>query len=49
MGDKSPKSKKRDQQQKSAVKAQGVANAKAKQDKQGRDPLATGKKTGGKK
>ena len=35
MGDKSPKSKQRDQKQKQAVKAQDVANAKAKQDRSG--------------
>ena len=42
MGDKSPKSKQRDQKQKQAVKAQGVANAKAKQDRSG-SQFASGK------
>jgi hypothetical protein len=32
MGDKSPKSKQRDQKQKKAVKARGAASAKSKQD-----------------
>jgi hypothetical protein len=35
MGDKSPKSKQRDQKQKQAVKTQDVAAAKAKQDRSG--------------
>lgn len=35
MGDKSPKSKQRDKKQKDDVKAQDVAKAKTKQDKQG--------------
>jgi len=39
MGDKSPKSKQRDQKQKQANKAQDVAAAKAKQDRSG--PQAT--------
>jgi hypothetical protein len=34
MGDKSPKSKQRDQKQKDAVKQQSVASAKTKQDVQ---------------
>jgi hypothetical protein len=34
MGDKSPKSKQRDQKQKSAVKQANVASAKTKQDTQ---------------
>jgi hypothetical protein len=32
MGDKSPKSKQRDQKQKDAVKAQAASNARVKQD-----------------
>jgi hypothetical protein len=36
MGDKSPKAKKRGQQQKTAVKDQQAANATAKQDRQNR-------------
>jgi hypothetical protein len=39
MGDKSPKSKQRDKNQKTAVKAQGVADAKAKQAKSDRTPV----------
>lgn len=38
MGDKSPKSKHRDQQQKDVAKAAGTAEAKAKQDSQNRAP-----------
>jgi hypothetical protein len=39
MGDKSPKSKQRGQKQKDAARAQGVADAKAKQAGQSRAPL----------
>jgi len=35
MGDKSPKSKQRDKNQKAGVRAQDAATAKTKQDKQG--------------
>lgn len=38
MGDKSPKSKQRDQRQKNAAKTQGAAAAKSKQDSQSRGP-----------
>ena len=38
MGDKSPKSKKREQQQKAANKQRTVAKARAKQDAQGNGP-----------
>jgi hypothetical protein len=45
MGDKSPKSQKRQQQQKQALKTNDAANAKAKQDKAGSPPPpAKGKK-----
>lgn len=44
MGDKSPKSKQRDQKQKQAVKAQGIADAKAKQDRSAQVTAAKGKK-----
>ena len=45
MGDKSPKSKQRDQKQKQAVKAQDVATARAKQDRTGSQVTGTkGKK-----
>ena len=36
MGDRSPKSKQRDQKQKTAAKATGATQAKAKQDSYGR-------------
>jgi hypothetical protein len=39
MGDRSPKSKQRDQKQKDFAKATGAAEAKSKQDKQSRAPL----------
>jgi uncharacterized protein YheU (UPF0270 family) len=39
MGDKSPKSKQRDQKQKDVAKASGAAAAKSKQDSQSRAPL----------
>ena len=39
MGDKSPKSKQRDQQQKLSAKTSDAAAAKAKQDAQSRAPL----------
>lgn len=38
MGDRSPKSKQRDQKQKDVSKAAGAAEAKAKQDSQNRFP-----------
>jgi hypothetical protein len=41
MGDRSPKSKQRDQKQKDAVRAGDAAAAKAKQDKQSHAPLLT--------
>ena len=40
MGDKSPKSKQRDQKQKDLAKAEGAAGAKSKQDSQSRAPQA---------
>ena len=43
MGDKSQKAKQRDQRQKDAAKAQGVAVAKSKQDSQNRGPEVLGK------
>jgi uncharacterized protein YheU (UPF0270 family) len=43
MGDKSPKSKQRDQQQKDAAKVSGAVTAKAKQDSQSRAPLPQSK------
>jgi hypothetical protein len=45
MGDKSPKSKRRGQQQKSAAKAEDAAAAKSKQHSQTRAPQAPGKGT----
>jgi hypothetical protein len=44
MGDKSPKSKQRDQKQKDAVKQQSVASAKTKQSAQAQPVVAKGKK-----
>jgi len=46
MGDKSPKSKQRDQNQKHAAKAKGAAEAKSKQDNQSQvvQAIAKGKK-----
>lgn len=46
MGDKSPKSKQRDQKQKDFAKTESAAQAKSKQDSQNRAPqiLAKGKK-----
>jgi hypothetical protein len=44
MGDKSPKSKQRDQNQKAAVKKQDATNAKTKQSAQGSQAVAKGKK-----
>jgi hypothetical protein len=46
MGDKSPKSKQREQQQKSAVKQQAASNARTKQEagKQPPQLIAKGKK-----
>lgn len=41
MGDKSPKSKQRDQQQRNAVKKAGVEAAKSKQDAQSHAPLSS--------
>jgi hypothetical protein len=46
MGDKSPKSKQRREQQKGAAKAQGAAAAQSKQDGQSRAPKAPGKAKG---
>ena len=43
MGDKSPKSKRRGQHQKEAVKAGNAAAAKSKQDRQSRGPQIPGK------
>lgn len=43
MGDRSPKSKQRDQKQKNAAKVLDAAAAKAKQDKQSHAPLTMGK------
>jgi len=43
MGDKSPKSKQRDQKQKEAAKIQGAAAAKSKQDSQSHIPQSTAK------
>ena len=45
MGDKSPKSKRRGQHQKDAVKAGNTAAAKSKQDSQSRGPQIPGKST----
>lgn len=44
MGDKSPKSKQRGQQQKDAVKKQGVVDAAAKQQRQATAPATAKKK-----
>jgi hypothetical protein len=44
MGDKSPKSKQRDQRQKDAAKAQGAVAARSKQEGQNRAPEGKGKK-----
>jgi len=46
MGDKSPRSKQRDQKQKAFAKTEGAAQAKSKQDSHSRMPqfLAKGKK-----
>ena len=43
MGDKSPKSKQRDQKQRDAAKAGGTAAAKSKQDSQSHRPQTTTK------
>jgi len=43
MGDKSPKSKQRSDQQKNAAKAQSASTAKFKQDSQSRAPKSPGK------
>jgi hypothetical protein len=43
MGDKSPKSKERDQKQKNLAKAEGTAAAKSKQDSQSRFPQTAAK------
>ena len=43
MGDKSPKSKERDQKQRNAVKAHGTAEAKSKQDRQSHVPQSNPK------
>ncbi len=43
MGDKSPKSKQRDQKQKDAARAQGAAQAKSKQDSYHQTPSIPGK------
>ena len=43
MGDKSPKSKQRDQKQKDAVRAEGAVAAKSKQDNQSHRPQTTAK------
>ena len=43
MGDRSPKSKERDQKQKNAVKAESAAQAKSKQDTQNRATQIPGK------
>jgi hypothetical protein len=43
MGDKSPKSKQRGQQQKDLAKAEGAAGAKSKQDSQNRSPQTSAK------
>lgn len=44
MGDKSPKSKERDQKKRDFAKAKDAAAAKSKQDKQSWIPQTTGKK-----
>jgi hypothetical protein len=43
MGDKSPKSKQRDQKQKDAARAEGAAHAKSKQDSYRQTPSIPGK------
>jgi hypothetical protein len=43
MGDKSPKSKQRDQKQKDAARAEGAAQAKSKQDSFRQTPSIPGK------
>ena len=43
VGDKSPKSKERDQKQKDAAKAEGAAQARSKQDSQNRATQIPGK------
>jgi hypothetical protein len=43
MGDRSPKSKQRDQKQRGIAKAADAAQAKSKQDGQSRAPLSAGK------
>jgi len=43
MGDKSPKSKERDQKQKNAAKAESAAHARSKQDSQNRATQIPGK------
>ena len=43
MGDRSPKSKERDQKQKNAAKAESVAQARSKQDSQNRAAQIPGK------
>jgi len=43
MGDRSPKSKQRDQKQKTHAKAEGAAHAKSKQDSQNRAPQTPAK------
>jgi hypothetical protein len=44
MGDKSPKSKARDQKQKDALKQENATKAKHKQERQGTNGLSQGKK-----
>jgi hypothetical protein len=43
MGDKSPKSKQRDQKQKDAARAEGASRAQSKQDSYRRTPSIPGK------
>jgi hypothetical protein len=43
MGDKSPKSKQRDQKQKDAARAEGAAQAKSKQERFSQTPPLQGK------
>ena len=43
MGDRSPKSKERDEKQKNAAKAESAAQARSKQDSQNRTPQIPGK------
>jgi hypothetical protein len=43
MGDKSPKSKQRDQKQKNAARAEGAAQARSKQDSYRQTPSIPGK------